>query len=95
MADLFEVLMLIAFGVSWPINIRKAWTSKSTQGISLFFYILIDLGYVAGIVSKVFRIADGVPVPWYVWFFYILNLIMVSIGIGIYFRNKQLEKKIR
>ena len=32
-------------------------------------------------------------VHWYVMFFYVLNIAMVTTGIGIYFRNKHLDKK--
>ena len=42
--------MLICFGVSWPINIAKAWKARSTKGISvLFFYVLNTLMVAAGI----------------------------------------------
>ena len=34
-----------------------------------------------------------VTVHWYVMFFYVLNTLMVAAGIGIYFRNRALEKK--
>lgn len=32
-------------------------------------------------------------VKWYVMFFYVVNLIMLTIGILIYFRNARLERK--
>ena len=27
-ADLLEALMILCFGVSWPISIRKSWVSR-------------------------------------------------------------------
>lgn len=33
-----------------------------------------------------------VTVPWYVLFFYVLNALMISGGILIYFRNRRLDK---
>ena len=37
LASFLEMLMLICFGVSWPINIAKAWRARSTKGISVLF----------------------------------------------------------
>ncbi|MBO6039791.1 MAG: hypothetical protein J6P58_01140 [Oscillospiraceae bacterium] len=91
--------MVVCFGLSWPINIRKAWKARSTKGISLFFYTFIFLGYVFALVGKLVLIAYHAPTPWYetvhwyVMFFYVLNTLMVAAGIGIYFRNRALEKK--
>ena len=36
--------------------------------------------------------AAGATTPAYVWFFYILNTLMVSFGILLYFRNKRLDQ---
>ena len=36
-----EMLMVVCFGISWPINIVKAWKARSTRGISLLFYSFI------------------------------------------------------
>ena len=32
-ASFMEMLMVVCFGISWPINIRKAWKARSTKGI--------------------------------------------------------------
>lgn len=96
-ASIMEMLMVICFGISWPINIMKAWKSRSTKGISLLFYAFILLGYIFALVGKLVLIAANAPAPWYetvhwyVMFFYVLNTLMVACGIGIYFRNKALE----
>ena len=66
--------------------------------LSLPFYFFIWIGYVFAFVSKFTLIAANAPHPWYetvhwyVMFFYVLNIVMVTIGIGIYFRNKLLDK---
>lgn len=91
MADIFEALMIVCFGISWPINISKLLKSKTAKGTSVLFYYLIDLGYVAGITAKIIKLANGVATPWYVWFFYVLNFCMVTFGIVIYYRNKKLD----
>lgn len=93
MANFLEVLMVVCFGVSWPLNIRKAWHARTARGSSVLFYFFIWIGYVFGIGSKALRLAEGVSTPGYVWFFYILNLVMVSLGIVIYFRNALLDRR--
>ena len=52
LAKIFEVIMLICFGFSWPFNLIKSIKTRSTKGKSLLFLILIDIGYVFGICSK-------------------------------------------
>lgn len=101
--SIFEVLMLCAFGISWPLNVAKAWKSRTAKGISLPFYLLIWIGYICGIIGKYIAIYYSIHilgiaqnwtevVKWYVMFFYVLNLLMVSAGIIVYFRNKRLDK---
>ena len=98
-AGVLEMLMLITFGISWPINVAKAWKARSTKGISVMFYLLILLGYVFGIAAKLTLIAHYAPAPWYetvrwyVMFFYVLNTLMVSAGVVTFFRNRALERK--
>lgn len=98
-ASLMEMMMVVCFGISWPLNIIKAWKSRSAKGISLPFYFFIWIGYVFAFVGKFVLIAANAPQPWYetvhwyVMFFYVLNIAMVTTGIGIYFRNKHLDKK--
>lgn len=103
-ASILEALMVICFGFSWPINIRKAWQARSTKGMSLLFYLLIWTGYVLGIVGKLITIHYHVHVAgtasswtevvkWYVMMFYCINLGMLTCGILVYFRNAGIEKK--
>ena len=98
-AALMEMLMLICFGLSWPINIAKAWKARSTKGISVLFYCFILLGYLVGIAAKLALIRYYAPAPWYetvhwyVLFFYVLNTLMVAAGIAIWFRNRAQENK--
>jgi hypothetical protein len=86
MAELFEVLMVVSFGLSWPLSILKSYRTRTTKGKSLFFLFMILAGYAFGITSKV--LAGNLT---YVVFFYGLNLTMVAIDIGLYFRNAQLD----
>lgn len=91
MPEILEILMLICFGVSWPINARKAWVARTAKGKSPAFLCLILTGYVAGVASKVVNPHFDFSSKWYVLFFYVLNFIMVSVDLAIYFRNKRLD----
>ena len=53
MAELFEVFMLICFGISWPISVIKSIRSKSAEGKSVVFTCGITVGYICGIISKI------------------------------------------
>lgn len=89
MTQIFEFIMLICFGMSWPISVYKSITSKSTQGKSLVFIIAIIVGYVCGILGKI--LSEQIN---YVLGLYIFNLIVVSIDLILYFVNKHSEKAI-
>ena len=95
MSELFEILMLISFGASWPLNVIKSYRARTTKGKSLAFLCLIIAGYVAGIASKFTNDAymAAIGEKWYVLFFYFLNLTMVSADLLMYFRNKRIERR--
>ena len=93
MTDLLEAVMIICFGISWPLNIVKAWKARTAKGTSVLFYLFIFMGYIAGIACKIVLAAQGKYTYNYVFFFYILNLLMVGTGILIYLRNRELDKK--
>ena len=82
MAEILEALMVISFGCSWPMNIIKSLRAKTTKGKSLMFLLLIEFGYVCGIISKL--VSGNIT---YVFIFYVLNLLMVGTDIALYFRN--------
>ena len=52
MSELFEALMVICFGLSWPMSILKSYQSRTAKGKSIFFIVLIECGYAFGIISK-------------------------------------------
>ncbi|OQY33193.1 MAG: hypothetical protein B6241_08815 [Spirochaetaceae bacterium 4572_59] len=84
--SIFEALMLLAFGFAWPTSIYKSLKSKSTKGKSLSFLFIIWLGYISGMLHKIFYSFD------FVIFLYLINLLMVSVDIFLYFRNKKIEE---
>ncbi len=94
MAEFFEILMIVAFGASWPMNVIKSYKARTAKGKSLGFLCLIFFGYIAGITSKLINqdyMADFAS-KWYVLFFYLLNLLMVGIDLCLYARNKKIDK---
>ncbi len=87
LADIFEVIMVVSFGLSWPLSIMKSIKARTTKGKSLPFLLLILFGYAMGIASKF--ISGNLN---YVVYFYIINFIVVGIDFAIYFRNLRLDK---
>ena len=92
-ATVLEAIMIISFGCSWPLNIIKSLQTRSTKGKSLPFLILIDFGYVAGIVGKIIGHFHGTPIVWWVFAIYILNFVMVSTDLCLYFKHLAAEKR--
>lgn len=86
MSEILEAIMVVSFGVSWPLNIIKSYRSRTAKGKSLLFLCFIFFGYVCGIASKL--VAQNVT---YVFVFYVLNLVMVGADLILYFRNRRLD----
>ena len=95
MAEILEILMIVSFGASWPLNVRKSYLARTTKGKSLAFLLLILFGYVAGISSKLINETYMAQIgqKWYVLFFYVLNFLMVALDVCIYVRNYRLDKQ--
>lgn len=87
MKEIFEFIMLLCFGLSWPISVYKSIKSGSTQGKSVVFIIAIIIGYISGILGKFI----GGQIN-YVLVIYCFNLVVVSIDLTLYFINKRREK---
>jgi len=89
MSELLEIIMIVSFGMSWPLNVLKSYKARTTRGKSLAFLLLILFGYVCGIASKLL----APTFKWYVLFFYVLNFLMVSADLLVYIRNYKLDKQ--
>lgn len=83
----FEALMLLCFGAAWPTSIYKSYVSRSVEGKSLLFLIIVEVGYLAGLVHKFMYSLDLVTC------LYIMNLIMVAIDLALYARNYRYTKQ--
>ena len=95
MSEILEIIMIVSFGCSWPVNVVKSYKSRTTKGKSLMFLCLIFFGYIAGITSKLVNEAymASFSQKWYVLIFYILNFLMVGADIIMYVRNYRLDQK--
>ena len=95
MAEILEIIMVVSFGASWPLNVIKSYKARSTKGKSLGFLLLIFFGYIAGIASKLVNevYMTQIGQKWYVLFFYVLNFIMVGTDLLLYIRNRRLDKE--
>ena len=93
--DLLEALMILCFGLSWPISIRKSLISRTAKGKSLFFEVLLLIGYIFGIVRKFILFGEGGDLSFIFylgWFFYVLNFVEIAIDVALYFRNVKLDR---
>jgi hypothetical protein len=78
--SVFEVAMLICFGVSWPVSIAKSIRTRIVSGKSPLFMVVVCFGYAFGIIHKLMYSMDWVIV------LYVLNLILVLIDLILYFK---------
>lgn len=68
----FEIGMLLCFGVSWPFMLSKTIKTHITKGQSKRFLSIVLLGYVCGMLHKIFYNLD------IVFWLYVLNFMLVA-----------------
>lgn len=85
--SVFEAMMLICFGVSWPVSIAKSVRTKIVSGKSPLFMGIVCFGYLSGLMHKMFYCFDWVTA------LYAANLIMVATDLSLYFRYLPREKQ--
>lgn len=81
--SIFEAIMLICFGASWPAAVYKTYKTKNVEGKSLLFLSLILIGYIAGMTHKVLNSYD------FVFWLYVLNFVLVFCDFVLYFKYKK------
>jgi hypothetical protein len=84
--SIFEIIMLLCFGTAWPFSIYKSYTSRKNAGKSVIFLFIVLVGYVAGVLHKIFHSFD------FVIYLYILNGLMVIADIALYYRNAAINR---
>ena len=77
---IFEAIMLICFGMSWPFSIAKSVRTRKASGKTPFFMAFVCLGYLSGIVHKALYAYD------WVIHLYALNMAIVAIDLVLCFR---------
>lgn len=73
--SVFETIMLVCFGASWPLAIYKTIKAKNPVGKSMPFLYLVFIGYIAGCMHKIYFNFDKV------FWLYVLNSTMVLVDI--------------
>ncbi len=84
--SIFEVIMLVCFGSAWPTSIYTSYTSRTAKGKSIVFLFIVFLGYIAGILHKVFYNFDWVVT------LYAINGLMILVDITLSIRNRTLDR---
>ena len=95
-SHLLEALMILCFGLSWPLSIYKSWTSRTAKGKSLYFEVFIWIGYIFGTANKFISYMNNPDKDWIfflAWAFYFLNIAEITVDMVLYFRNVKLDKK--
>jgi len=87
-----EIAMLVLFGVSWPFNIIKSFRSGTAKGKSVLFELIVVVGYLFGLSGKFAAFAQTGHMALSVWF-YLADIVMVSIDMALYRRNVLLDRK--
>lgn len=88
LAKILEAGMLICFGISWPISIRKSLKLKFVRGKSLGFLGMVFVGYLFGMGAKYLRAVHLGQPPELVTLLYGLNACLVATEIFLYFRYR-------
>ena len=88
MVQVFEMIMLVCFGLSWPFNITKSIRSRTAKGKSVLFEIMIIIGSLCGVTGKL--IGGNIT---YVLAFYALDILLVSTDLILTFRNRKLDRE--
>ena len=86
-ASILETIMILCFGISWPLSIIRMYRSWSTAGKSIFFSCFILVGYLCGIAGKIINSNYNLA-----FVFYIINTVMVTVDILLWIRNRNYEK---
>ena len=82
--------MILCFGLAWPVSVYKSYVSRSTQGKSAMFLVIVFVGYMAGLI----HVLIDYPGFSYLTVLYLANSVMIAAEMGLYLRNRRLEKEL-
>ena len=82
--SIWEIIMVVCFGFSWPFSILKTIRVKNPTGKSYLFMTLIIIGYLAGCVHKIIYDLDAA-----IWL-YVLNTVLVGtdMALCLYYQHR-------
>lgn len=86
--SVFEAGMIVCFGISWPVAILKTLKTRSVDGKSRTFLVLVLAGYGFGVLHKIFFNLDIILV------LYVFNFSMVLIEICLWFRYHERPRSV-
>jgi hypothetical protein len=84
-AKIFESIMLLCFGLAWPLSIARMVRTKRADGKSRWFLLVIMFGYASGICYKITGRYDAVI------YLYMLNLMLVGIDLLLCLKYQKAE----
>lgn len=87
--SILEGIMLICWGLSWPVSIIKALRTKIVHGKSPLFMSLIAFGYLCGISHKILYSRD------YLILIYMFNLTMILTDLYLYSRYTHRSAEVK
>ena len=89
--SIFEIIMLVCFGFSWPFAIIKTVRVKNPAGKSYLFMSLIIIGYIAGCIHKILYSRD------FVFWLYLLNTLLVATDcvLCLYYMQRLKKKQLK
>ncbi|HPC93581.1 MAG TPA: hypothetical protein PLU87_01460 [Sedimentisphaerales bacterium] len=85
--SVFEAVMLVCFGVSWPISIAKSLRTRKVEGKSPLFMAIVCFGYLNGVIYKASQ-----PFDWIIGL-YVLNMVLVAVDLSLYFYYSRDRRK--
>ena len=89
--SIFEIIMLVCFGFSWPFAIIKTVRVKNPTGKSYLFMSLVIIGYIAGCIHKILYSRD------FVFWLYLLNTLLVAsdLVLCLYYQQKNKRNALK
>jgi len=87
--DIFEIIMLVCFGAAWPFSIYKLLRTKKSGGKSIYFLMVILVGYTAGIFFEYFGERNAVI------FLYLFNTFVVLMDLILTIKYSENTRKAK
>ncbi|MDE2372345.1 MAG: hypothetical protein KGN16_25495 [Burkholderiales bacterium] len=84
-SQILEAVMLVCFGLAWPLATLKMMRRGRAEGRGLAFTLVILAGYVAGALSKLLAGPAAAGLPPVFWL-YVLNTISVGANAALQWR---------